>query len=208
MRMRSDRGSGTLASSSGMMSLHGELRIRAFFDAHSATDQNRHFEFHLLCSLRYASGNTSMSTEPDMSSSVALRVEIALLRFQHAKVGDDARGGDVFVFAGRDFMARRSLRCSSACRSSSLSRYFSSGCPVMKNPRISFSLASRVMFVPVRNIGQLGRSTTELLLGWNTPNRPCWPDSASRCVFCALRWPCRGRPSTGRGGPVHPWRRS
>jgi len=64
----------------------------------------------------------------------------------------------------------------SALKSSSFSLYFSSGCPVMKNPRISFSRPGACAH-PNPEYREEHCCRTGAGSSANTPKSPCWPDS-------------------------------
>ena len=80
------------------MSLTSQLGIYALFDAQAAAHQNRDFQLHFLLQLAVGFGKDNHFHRACHIFQRALGVKIALLRLEHAQVGDDAGGADVLIF--------------------------------------------------------------------------------------------------------------
>ena len=161
--MRKERGNGTLASSSGMNIGCREFGIRALFNAQAAAHQHRNFELHFVAKPLVGLGKNDHVNRARHIFERALRVEVTALRLQHTEIGDDA-GGAMVSSLPVDFFIPAISAVLSACRSSSLSLYFSRGWPVMKKPRISFSAARRVCSSQSGILGSLSLLASVLLL--------------------------------------------
>ena len=160
--MRSELGSGNFGVFQGTDIIHRQLRICAFFDTHAAADQHRHFQLHLLLQFAISLGEYQHLHRARHVFERALRVEIAALGFEHAKVGNDAGSGDVLVLA-RGLGQRADFFGAQSAQVFQLVAIFLQRMSADEKPRISFSLASRGVFIPVRRIRQLVVATLKLL---------------------------------------------
>ena len=78
---------------------HRQLGIRSFFDANSAANENWHIEFYFFLEAFECLRKYQHVDRTGHVFQAGLRVEVALLRFQNAKIGDHSRGID-FVLGG------------------------------------------------------------------------------------------------------------
>src|SRR5215469_6007385 len=123
----------------------GELGIGAFLNAHATTHQDRYVPepFQLLLKLFVSLREDQHVHRTGNVFERALRVKSPFFDFSTRRLVTMPAVVRFSSLLVEDFMAHRSST-ESAPKSSSFSRYFSSGCPVMKKPRISFSKARRV----------------------------------------------------------------
>ena len=119
-----------------------------------------------------------------MSSSVALRVEIAALGFQHAQVGDDAGGGDVLVLAGGSSW-RADLCGAERAQVFEFVAIFLQRMAGDEEAENFLFVGEALCVRPSREYWEACSCGDCVSSCSNTPNRPCWPDSASRCAFWA-----------------------
>ena len=101
--MRKERGSGTFTSSSEMMSLTVSFGFAPSSMRTPPRTSTGTSIFTLSCKFSIGVGKDQHFDRAGQVLQRSLRVKIALLRFQHAQIGDDSGRGKRFIFTGRRF---------------------------------------------------------------------------------------------------------
>ena len=205
--MRSARGNGTLASSSGMISLAVSLGLAPSSMRTPRRHQHRNFELHLVADALVGLGEDDHVDRAGHVFERALSVEIAPLRLQHAHVGDDAGSDDVLVFAG-GFRHRGDLFDAERPQVLQLVFVFLQRMPGDEESENFFFGREPRVLIPVGNVGQLVVRAPRPLPAETRQTGRAGPIRRRAALSAPAPSPCRGRPSTARGGPANPWRRS